>query len=368
MKTSVICSFAFFLAVVFLLPTPKALAADMIKVADVAYTIPGTRAVADWQKQTPGRDYPWPFYYYGFQEGDVVVIELKMEEGKGTYDFELKEYGSTSAIFSRRGLKQLKKEKITIPARGVYSFIVKNNMEEPSPCKLKIWRIPAPGPERKFNTNVTWVTKTDTVYKYEDEKFVARTNFVPEVLVDKTFRVFSKAKISSPSRVTIPFKVPANAAHWVYWIGVGQESVKELEELTKTMAKGGTAALAGVNPVAAFGMGLLPSLPQISSSGYIDFLFLQPQDEKAFRTEGTRKSLPFAQGDAIISAYGKIGLSQIPKSANNTLYLGLENTNTVTGLDVSVKIMAFQKENVFETRRVKKLDRINETQVPVFGN
>src|SRR5688572_1187686 len=357
-----------FLAGTFLLSNHSVLADDdPIKVADLTFTVPGQRAAEEWKKLNNKREYQWPSYYYGFQAGDAVEIDLKMTEGEGNYDFEIQEYGANSIIFSRKNIKRLKKAKISIPARGVYYFIVKSNQPDPTTCELTIRRIPAPGTNRKFNTNVTWEVKSDTVYKFVDEKYVAKTNFIPEVLVDKTFRVFSQAKVGSPSRITIPFTIPANSAHWVYWIGVGQESVKELEELAKTLSKGGAAALSGVNPVAAFGMGLIPSLPQIKSSGYVDFFFMSPADEKAFREEGTRKPYAIAKGDTVINAYGKISAAQTPKTTNNTVYLGIENTNTITGLDVAVKLMAFKKENVMETRRVKKMDHINETRVPVFG-
>lgn len=352
-----------------MLPTPGVLAGpDPIKVAELTFPVPGTRAAAEFKKLNPGREYLWAHYYYGFEQGDVVILDLEMEEGKGTYNVEVQDYLSKSVLFSRRDVKKLRKVKINIPARGVYDFIVKGNDENPSTCQMTLHRLPAPGPNRNFNTHVTWNVKSDTVYKYVEEKYVAKTNFIPEVLTDKTFRVFSKAKLGSPSRITVPFTIPANTAHWVYWVGVGQESVKELEDLAKTLSKGGAAALSGINPVAAFGMGLIPNLPQVKSSGYVDFFFTKPEDEKAFREEGTRKPLAFAKGDAIINAYGKIATSQTPKTTGNTLYMGLENTNTVTGLDVAVKIMAFRKENVVETRRVKKIDRINESRVPVFGN
>lgn len=355
------------LAGTFLGISPTVAAPDPIKVADLAIPVPGTSALADFQKRNPGKEYKWPNYYYGFQTGDVLEIDLKLEDGEGTYNFEVKERASNTVIFSRSNVKKLKKEKVHIPARGIYDFTVVNNHTYPSTCELVIYRTPANPESRRFNTNVTWKTQTDTIYKYVDEKYLAKTNLIPETMVDKTFRVFSQAKLGSPSRITIPFKVPANAAHWVYWIGVGQESVKELEDLAKTLGKGGSAVLAGISPVAAFGMGLIPSLPQVKSSGYVDFFFMKPEDEKAFREDGTRKPLNIATGDAIINAYGQISTAQTPKTTNSTVYLGIENNNTVTGLDVAVKLLAFRKENVYETRKVKKLDRINETQVPVFG-
>ncbi|MBK0403608.1 hypothetical protein I5M27_11465 [Adhaeribacter sp. BT258] len=341
---------------------------DAITVADLTFTVPGTRAATDWEKNNAGKSYNWPNYFYGFQEGDKMVVELKMEEGKGKYEVDIKEFASGSVLYAGRNISKIKKQEFHIPTRAVYEFIIRSTGEASSTCKMTIKRIPASAATARFNANVTWKTQEDTVFTFANEKVLVKTDFQPQILVDKTFRVFSQASIGKPSRVTVPFKLPANTAHWVYWLGVGQESVKEMEALTKTLAKGGAAIASGMNPVVAFGMGLLPELPQVKSSGYIDFLFMNKQAAAAFEKDGERKPFSFAQGDAIINAYGKIAASQTPKTQDGSLYLGVENHNTVTGLDVAVKIVAFQAEPKYETRKVKKVAKINRTRIPVFGN
>jgi hypothetical protein len=125
--------------------------------------------------------------------------------------------------------------------------------------------------------------------------------------------------------------------------------------------------MAAVNPVAAFGMGLLPYLPQVKSSGYVDYLFMNTAAVKAFEEDGERKPLPIAQGRAVVSDYSKVLLSQTPKTPDGTLYMGIENKNTITGLDVVLKIVAFQEETQYESRRVRKIQKINQTRTPVFG-
>jgi len=350
-----------------LLPLNALAQQHAITVADLTFPVPGTRAAAAWEKNNKGKDYQWPNYFYGFQEGDKLVIEMKMEEGKGKYDVDIREFASGSVLYAGRNLTKIKKKEFIIPARAVYEFIVKSTYEDPSTCKLSIKRIPASAATARFNANVTWKTLEDTVFKYTDEKVLLKTDFTPHILVDKTFRVFSQTSIGKPSRVTVPFKLPENTAHWVYWLGVGQESVKELETLTKSLAKGGAAVTSGVNPVVAFGLGLIPELPQVKSSGYADFLFMNQQAVKPFEEKGERKPYSFAQGNAIINAYGKIAASQTPKTPDGTLYLGVENQNTVTGLDVAVKIVAFQAEPKYTTRKVKKIAKINYSRVPVFG-
>jgi hypothetical protein len=339
---------------------------DPVPVADLLVKVPGTAEAEQWEKTHPKEPFKWPVYYYGFQKGDEILIELKAED-KATYFLEVKEYGSGSVIYSDNNLTKLKRLKLPVPQKAVYEFTIQSNAAEKSNCKLTILRAPSYGGPKHFNTNVTWQMRPDTTFTYGDTKVLVKSELQPQVLVDKTFRVFSQTSIGNPSRVTIPFKLPAKTKHWVYWIGVGQESVKELEEMTKTISKGGAAVLGGLNPVAAFGMGLLPQLPQVKSSGYVDYLFMNKAAVAGFEEDGVRKSFSFAQGKAVVSDYGKITAAQTPKTPDGTLYFGVENKNTVTGLDVNVRIIAFTTEDVHETRRVKKVAKITQKRVPVFG-
>jgi hypothetical protein len=339
---------------------------EPVPVADLLVNIPGTEEAEKWVASHPKEPFNWPVYYYGFQKGDEFLVDLKAE-GKATYFLEIKEYGSGSVIFTDDNITKLKRLRLPVPQKMVYEFTIKSNAAEKSFCKLTIQRISPYGGAKHFNTNVTWQMRPDTAYTYADTKVLVKKELQPQVLVDKTFRVFSQASIGNPSRVTIPFKLPAKTKHWVYWIGVGQESVKELEEMTKSISKGGAAVLGGFNPVAAFGMGLLPQLPQVKSSGYVNYLFMNKAAVAPFEEEGTRKPYSFAQGNAVVSDYGKITATQTPKTTDGTLYMGVENKNTVTGLDVNVRIIAFTTEDLYETRRVKKIAKITQKRVPVFG-
>ncbi|KAA9340033.1 hypothetical protein [Adhaeribacter soli] len=339
---------------------------EPVPVADLVVKVPGTAEAENWAKTHPNEAFKWPVFYYGFQKGDEVLIDLKTEN-RATYFLEVKEYGSGSVIYSTHNLTKLRKLKLPVSKKTVYEFTIQSEEEEPSSCKFTLQRIPGAGQPKEFNTNVTWQMKPDTTFTYVNEKVLVKTGLQPQVVVDKTFRVFSQASIGNPSRVTVPFKLPAKTKHWVYWIGVGQESVKELEEMTKTISKGGAVVLGGLSPVAAFGMGLLPQLPQVKSSGYVDYLFMNKTAVPGFEKDGVRKPFSFAQGNAVVSDYGKITAAQTPKTSDGMLYLGVENKNTVTGLDVNVRIVAVAPEEVYETRRVKKIQKVTQTRIPVFG-
>ena len=350
----------------FLISGPVFSQHEPVPVADLVVKVPGTAEAENRKKTHPEEAFKWPVFYYGFQKGDEVLIDLKTEN-RATYFLEVKEYGSGSVIYSAHNLTKLKKLKLPVSKKTVYEFTIQSEEEEPGTCRFTLQRIPGAGQPREFNSNVTWQMKPDTTFTYVNEKVLVKTELQPQVVVDKTFRVFSQASIGNPSRVTIPFTLPAKTKHWVYWIGVGQESVKELEEMTKTISKGGAAVLSGLSPVAAFGMGLLPQLPQVKSSGYVDYLFMNKAAVPGFEKDGVRKPFGFAQGNAVVSDYGKITAAQTPKTPDGTLYLGVENKNTVTGLDVNVRIVAVAPEDIYETRRVKKIQKVTQTRIPVFG-
>ena len=147
---------------------------------------------------------------------------------------------------------------------------------------------------------------------------------------------------------------------------VRQEPVLQLNELTKQVSKLAASALAGSNPLVAFGMGLLPFLPQLTSGGNIDYHFFNQGQSVAFMQTGTGKPYAFASGQRIVSDYGKVPMAQTPKTPDGYLYMGFQNNNALTGLDVTLKVVAFTGSQRFETRTVRKPLKITTTRVPVF--
>jgi hypothetical protein len=73
------------------------------------------------------------------------------------------------------------------------------------------------------------------------------------------------------------------------------------------------------------------------------------------------------QGTGIVSDYKKVALSETPKSSDGTLYATFRNSNTVTGLDITLKIVAFEQEKKYVNKQVRKPVKIEQKQIPVFG-
>lgn len=306
--------------------------------------------------------------FYGFQQGDEVVINVEPTQSNQPFNLEVREYGSSSAVYSARNQKKLRNVRIPAPRKIAYQFILTSANGTAIPAQLTIKRIPASSEAKYFNPNITWKPQHDTTWTTVTEKIAVKGELAPVTLIDKTFKVASKANLN-PSRVAIPFKLPANTVHWVYWVGVGQEPVEQLRNITSMATKGAAALASTVSPVAAFGLGLIPSLPQVSSSGSIDYYFMNKASADKFVADADSdwKHYAFAQGTGVVADYKLVQLSETPKTPEGNLYAVFRNSNSVTGLDITLKVIAFEQEKKYVNRQVRKPLRIEQKFVPVFG-
>jgi len=307
-------------------------------------------------------------YFYGFQKGDVAVVTIESDKAGEMINLEVQEYTSGATVYNAQSIKKVKDLKLTVPQKLVYKFIVSSVSDKAIPARLSIKRLPEKDETRHFNSNITWQIKHDTTWAITNEKVLVKGELTPVTLVDKTFRVASMANLN-PSRVSVPFKLPENTVHWVYWVGVGQQSVEDLKNMTKLVTKGASVlASSTISPVVGFGLGLLPSLPQVNASGNIDYYFMNKQSaEKFVADEDGWKPYTFAQGTGIVSDYKKVSLSETPKTTDGTIYATFRNSNTVTGLDITLKIVAFEQEKKYVTKQVRKPLKVEQKQIPVFG-
>ncbi|MGV3503155.1 MAG: hypothetical protein ACO1O1_05570 [Adhaeribacter sp.] len=311
---------------------------------------------------------PSATYYYGFPAGDVLQLDLEPGQGKAAYTLEVVDYASGSPVFSSRQVKKIKNLRLPLAHRGVYQFNVRaeGTASSPASCRFTIRRLPAHDSLRHFNSHISWRNRRDTTWTTVSEKVPVKTNLVPQTLLDKQFRVEPQAHLLAGNKATVRFQLPKNTVYWVYWVGVGQEPVLQLHELTKQASKLAASALAASNPLVAFGMGLLPFLPQLTSGGNIDYHFFNQGQSVAFMQTGTGKPFAFASGQRIVSDYAKVPLENTPKTPDGYLYMGFQNNNALTGLDVTLKVVAFTGSQAFETRRVRKPLKITTTREPVF--
>ncbi|AMM50819.1 hypothetical protein TH61_05985 [Rufibacter sp. DG15C] len=322
--------------------------------------------IADLEVQVAGAKQPATQLQYAFQAGDVLVLDLD-NKAKVNYKVTVQEFYSSSPLYSVEETKKLSKLRLTVPQKSVYTITLQSLSPTSTKSHFTLTRIPANAIAQNFNTHVAWRTIQDTTWTTATEKVLVKNDLLAETILDKTFRLASVTNITSNNRTTERFKLPANTKHWVYWVGVGQESVEALQESGKLLAKGATALLTGSNPLVAFGLGLLPQLPQVKSSGYISYYLLNKTNANLFREdEDGWKPYGVAKGQDVLSDYGKIMANQTPKTDDGYLYLGFENPSTITGLDLTLKVVAFVDNPVYQTRTVRKPSKITTRKEPIL--
>ncbi|MBC3539393.1 hypothetical protein ACFSC6_17880 [Rufibacter sediminis] len=323
--------------------------------------------IADLEVQVAGKGQPATQFEYAFQAGDVLVLDLD-NKTKTSYTVTVQEYFSKSPLYSTQETKKLNNLRLTVPQKSVYILTFQSLSETSTRSHFTLTRIPKSEATQNFSTLVAWRTVQDTTWTTATEKVLVKNDLKPETVVDKTFRLASLTNLTSNNRSTERFKLPAGTKHWVYWVGVGQESVQALQETGKTLAKGATALLTGSNPLVAFGLGLLPQLPQVKSSGYISYYLFNKNQAYLFREdEDGWKPYGVARGKDVLSDYGKVLASQTPKTDDGFLYLGFENPSTITGLDLTLKVVAFVDNPVYQTRTVRKPAKITTRREPLLA-
>ncbi|KAA6438108.1 hypothetical protein ACD591_18890 [Rufibacter glacialis] len=323
--------------------------------------------IADLDLQVAGTGQPATQLQYAFQAGDVLVLDLE-NKAKINYRVTVQEHFSASPLYTVQETKKLNNLRLTIPQKSVYTITLQGLSPISTKSHFTLTRIPKSAATQQFNTLVAWRTVQDTTWTTSTEKVLVKNDLKAEVLVDKTFRLASVTNLTSNNRSTERFQLPANTKHWVYWVGVGQESVVALQETGKTLAKGATALLTGSNPLVAFGLGLLPALPQVKSSGYISYYLLNKNNAHLFtQDQDGWKPYAVAKGQDVLSDYGKVLASQTPKTDDGYLYLGFENPSTITGLDLTLKIVAFVDQPVYQTRTVRKPTKITSRREPILA-
>jgi hypothetical protein len=183
--------------------------------------------------------------YFGFAEGDRIVLHFSEIDGKELKEIEVSEYPSNSKFTDFKSAK-IENKTITVNRKSVYQFRFSNGAVGARVCKIKIQRIPANDEMSGFNTNVTWIKKQDTTwntytkdvlvgydttYRQVTKKELVKTEIKEELLVDKNQRVHSYWN-ENGNKTSVFFTLPlptfetyktTRVVAWAYWLGVGQE-------------------------------------------------------------------------------------------------------------------------------------------------
>ncbi|WP_315815561.1 hypothetical protein [Paraflavitalea speifideaquila] len=297
---------------------------EPIIVTTQSINITGSLVVGSWMSEHPKQTYPdYPKMYYGFAEGDEIVIDIATENKKGTQGIEVTEFESKSVVYSNHQFKTLDGIRIKVPKTSVYKFEFGTNHVFDRQAKVTIKRIPASDVTKSFNCNVTWETINDTTFTVVEEKKKLSSSYEALTLqtpIDQYVNSGRNALLQGgKSRIICPITLPENTVEWYYTFATSRSkndvastkaSMKLFSELAGLLDRTGILSL-GVN-----------ALTQPPGADYCDVYLLKPEHFQAFLNKDDGKWGYIAEGT---KENLKLGIVRIKNCCtNNTYYLGFK--------------------------------------------
>jgi hypothetical protein len=299
-------------------------------------------------------------FYYGFAEGDKMILNFREVKGKELKEFEIIELPSSSKFMDYK-TKKIENKVLTITRTGIYKFRLSNSAITGRICQLKIQRIPASEATKNFNTSVYWKTTYDTTYTIEQEKYLIRADTSVVNLTDQVAKVHSQGNLNG-NKTTVSFTLPPNTVAWSYYIGVDQDGQKAFDAAAKQLSRFAgpiVSKIPGYGPLASLALGGTSYISSIQSGEDIDY----------FITDELNMGL-FMKGQPINSIKkGKVvnDFSRMLNPRRGEYFVCLYNDNMITGVMVTVKITAIAVAEQWGKRDIKRM-QVKSAEMPYLKN
>jgi hypothetical protein len=284
-------------------------------------------------------------FYYGFAEGDKVIISFEEQNGKELKEIEIMQWPASSK-FKESKVSSLQNKTLAIAATGVYQFRFINTVVLPKNCTLKIERIPIDA-SKTFNSTVYWHTVYDTIYRNLKPP-PAPESYKTAAIIPPTVYYLEANTPDNKPRLSVPIQLPDFTSEWYYTYATTTdkkvaETLKSSLQLSSNLKQriiqsGGTSFTADSLPI-----------PEGSDSCRIYLLDQSNRqlfdDHVNFRhfREGTRENTK--------SGVVKIKIATFPNS-----YLGLRNINPNSGIYLVLEAAAIippeEQDQVAETQSI----------------
>lgn len=325
-------------------------------------------------------------FFFAFETGDEMVLDLSMLKGKFIKEFEVLVYkGSTK--FQVLKIESLKRKKIRVFERAVYEFRIKSGGAKR--IQFKIERIPYSSARIDFDTYVEWRTITDTIRRNYSEKvtvvydtsYVAkyrkvlqRTDLEVIELANQEERVHSRTNLTNDNINKLTFNLPPpiqkellekKVIGWAYWIGVGQEGTENYNKELKKFLQTAATKVVTKNILAGLALGIYAVTVNPPQGENIKYELLVEQGKKTAKV---------ASGN-VTAAFGRE-----MKALEGKIHLTLDNDNFLNGLNVGFRITAVVERKIYrmegyQVRKVQALELkdikgkvlLREREVPVIN-
>lgn len=301
-------------------------------------------------------------FYFGFAEGDQIVLNVEVVKGKKLGEIEVTEYPKTTR-FTDYETKKIIDKKFQVSKEGIYKFRFTNNSKRAKIFKIRIQRIPINDQSKSFNSEVIWKTINDTTYQIIQEKYIERTDTTYSDFYSATPQISSQNALNgNKPRQLITFNLPKNTAAWSFYIGVGNKGKEEYDRARRDFVKASAkvaVTIPGWGPMAALALTGVNYMADVQGEDNVKYYFLASQEDAQLFNSGE----PFKRykaGDVITEA------SQMKTPLSGPVYIGLVNDNTIDPIQVTVKASAVIVTKVYGMRD-RKVISVTEREFPCLN-
>ncbi len=296
--------------------------------------------------------------YYGFADGDKVIFNLTVENRKDIKDVTISEY-PFSVKFADHTTEKVQNKILNVSRNSVFVFEYYNSNLSGRTIKVKIQRVPKSENTKFFNTNIKWINKVDTTYSARENTYLVNSDTSIIDVIDSKARVHSQTNTDNPNKTIVDFTIPNNTIKWTYWIGVGEEGEQAFQKDQVNFSKTGTKIIGSINPLAGLAFGLI-AMSHANVGENIKYYFL-PTWEDVQKFKSGQEFMQFKTGNVVTD----FGLMNYETKKNEKYYIGLENDNTMQGIDVNVKILAIVVNNKYNTV-IEKVPTYTNKSIPAI--
>lgn len=296
--------------------------------------------------------------YYGFAEGDQVIINLEEVNGKELKEFEVLAMPNISKFMDYK-VKKLTDKVVNISQAGVYKFRFYNSSIAGRVYRLKIQRIPARLETEKFNTNVFWKTVSDTTYIPLQERYLVKADTAAIEVYNGDTQLSSQNAINGNSnRRKVNFVLPQNTIAWSFYIGTGSDGKAAYTEALEKFSKSAASAaysIPGYGPLAYLALSGVPYFIKVMGGDNVQYYCLA-DDANAQLFDYGKPFRTIKSGDVTNE------MARIPYAQAGRVYFGLVNDNLVDPISVNLKVVAVTVKQQWAVREIRKINVSNRQE------
>ncbi len=284
--------------------------------------------------------------YYGFNEGDKVILNFEEINGKELKEVEIQEHPGISKFMDFK-TTTITNKTFQVPRTGIYTFRFSNGALTGRICSIKIDRIPKDESSVNFNTNVYWKTVNDTTYKTIQEEYISSIDTTYSEFYSSTPQISSQNALNgnNPYQI-VTFDLPKNTVAWSFYIGTGSEGRAEYERARSDFfksARNAAVMVPGYGPMIVLALTGVNYMNKIQGADNVKYWFLSSYED-ALRFNAGETFYQYKMGDVVNEA------TQMKSPLQGRIYLALSNDNTVDPIQVTLKASAVIVTKTYATR------------------